>query len=86
MYQHPAHQETMSRKAVLCAPDSRNFWDTLYVRVWSNCSFAHGSFLLKVAMRLVCQWIEADRKSEISKLGHERYTGCPKIKISIKKL
>ena len=25
MYQHSAHQESISRKAALCAPDSRNF-------------------------------------------------------------
>ena len=25
MYQHPAHQESISRKAVFCAPDSRKF-------------------------------------------------------------
>ena len=28
MYQHPVHQESISRKAVLCAPDSRSFFGT----------------------------------------------------------
>ena len=28
MYQHSAHQVNISRKAVLCAPDSRNIFET----------------------------------------------------------
>ena len=35
MYQHPARQVNISRKAVSCAPDSCNFFETPYNRTMS---------------------------------------------------